>query len=221
MAEGTGSPEPLYTGLSSPKGNQFENHSDAEEQVLRLAKRGFLVFPCKARTKTPLVSNWQKLATADGAKIRRWFQKFRGCNWGIKTGPASKIFVLDIDGEAGLATLQRLMAEHKDEPQPDTLSVKTSRGWQMYFTHPVDVRIPNSRGRIGTGLDIRGSGGLVMAVGSVHPDGPIYAWLGEEGENKPVESAPRWLLVAIEQASAADSTPVREPEGRTQAEGAA
>jgi hypothetical protein len=203
-SEGTGSFPPSHTGLSSARGNQLEKSSDNQKQVLRIAERRLLVFPCRPGQKIPAIANWQKLATADQTRILQWFQKFLECNWAIRTGPASGIFVLDVDGDDGFEILQRLIRDHSNEPLPDTLGVKTVRGQHYYFRFPPDVHIPNSVRRIGFGLDIRGEGGYVLCPPSVHPDGSSYEWL-DGRDDKPIASAPKWLLRAIEQASLADS----------------
>jgi len=69
------------------------------EQVLRMAVRGWLLFPVLPGEKQPLVRDWPNQATVDQSRIQVWLTKFADCNWGVVTGPASGIFVLDVDGE--------------------------------------------------------------------------------------------------------------------------
>jgi hypothetical protein len=56
---------------------------------------------------------------------------------------------------------------------PQTLIVKTARGWHIYFKLPQDIMIPCSSGN---GLDIRGNGGFVVAPPSIHSTGHVYQW---------------------------------------------
>jgi hypothetical protein len=186
---------PIYRYLSPPTGAV----SQAEQQVLRLARRGWLVFSCKPRSKEPAMSDWQKLATADSAKISAWFKKFPDCNWGLRTGPASGVWVLDVDSEAGLESFFRLITEHGE--QIDTFGVRTPRGSHLYFSYPAGKRIANGVNKLGAGLDIRGAGGYVLVPPSVNECGVAYEWLGESGENKRIAPAPDWLLELVTEPS--------------------
>lgn len=193
---------PIHRYLTPTTGAVSAQFSERERQVLRLAGRGLFVFPCRERAKEPAVRNWQRLATVDAAKVMSWFQQFPNANWGVATGARSNAFVLDVDGEQGLNTLHQFLREHGDEPQPDTLAVKTARGWHLYFAWPSAGRVPNSVGRFGPGLDIRGTGGYVLAPPSVHPSGYVYQWLA--GEDRALQAAPAWLLEEIGQPCSAE-----------------
>jgi len=199
--------------LGSHGGNALEGES--WEQVVRLATRGFRLFPCRPQSKIPHLKAWQKVATSDVAQLGQWFQKYPGANWAIATGAGSRVFVLDIDGDAGLSTLHQLVAEHSDEPQPDTLGVKTSRGFHLYFHQPGDGRIPNSIGTIGLGLDIRGDGGYAVCPPSLHPSGAAYEWLGGR-EDRPVQAAPLWLLARIAETRDIKTGPAAQHENISQ-----
>jgi putative DNA primase/helicase len=88
------------------------------------------------------------------------------------TGAMSGIVVIDVDGEAGRATLQRLVAQHGLLMR--TEMVRTARGWHLYFgILDACSPIPCS---IGDGLDVRGDGGYVVAPPSRHASGHIYQW---------------------------------------------
>ena len=71
---------------------------------------------------------------------------------------------------------------------PRTLTVRTSRGFHVFFA--CDVEIPNSAGRLAPGVDVRGEGGYVVAPPSIHPSGAVY----RIARNLPVADAPRWLV---------------------------
>jgi hypothetical protein len=191
--EGTSSFTPPHTGLSSPIRELDRRVAEVEAAVLSLASRGWLIFPCKAGTKQPAVSNWRHLATRDPAKITRWIGDHPGCNWAIATGPASGLFVLDVDGEDGLDSFWMLCKKHGDI---ETLGVKTPKGAHLYFRYPVGATVRNSARKIGRGLDVRGMGGYVLTPPSVHPSGAAYEWLGGI-EDRPVATTPTWLLDAI------------------------
>ena len=137
--------------------------------ALALAKDGFRVFPCIPRTKDPLTAHGFHDATCDEAQIRAWWRKWPRANIGLRPGP--KYLVLDIDGPEGEQTARELgIAEL------DTVQVLTGRGRHLYFLHP-GGEIGNAA--LGPNIDVRADKGYVMAPPSVHPDGRIYAWLGE------------------------------------------
>ena len=71
----------------------------------------------------------------------------------------------------------------------------TSRGEHFYFRYPEGRHISNSAGRIGDGLDVRGRGGYVIGVGSIHESGHCYEWdLDGDPRHVPLADAPWWLL---------------------------
>jgi Bifunctional DNA primase/polymerase, N-terminal len=54
---------------------------------------------------TPRTPNGVHDATSNPKHIKAWFKDSPAANFGIATGPASGIFVLDIDGKVGKARL--------------------------------------------------------------------------------------------------------------------
>ena len=80
--------------------------------ALTLAARGFHIFPCRPRDKRPATANGLKDATTDPEIIRAWWRQQPDNNIAIATGPASGIFVVDVDGLDAEATLRRFEAEY-------------------------------------------------------------------------------------------------------------
>ena len=58
---------------------------------------------------------------------------------------------------------------------PATRGVRSARGAVLYFIAG-DHDIPCSTGQLGTGLDVRGGGGYIVAAPSRHATGHQYAW---------------------------------------------
>lgn len=171
------------------------------EEALRYAQLGWRVVPVKSGTKRPPFDDWPDLATVDPEQIERWWEKGNISGVSIVTGADSNLFVLDVDtkdnvrGEESLADL-----EAKHGKLPVTVeSVTGSGGRHLFFRWPEDQEIDNSAGRLGKGLDIRGTRGQVVAPGSLHPDtGNTYEWeLESHPDDIPVASAPQWLLELI------------------------
>ncbi|MFZ0423537.1 MAG: bifunctional DNA primase/polymerase [Xanthobacteraceae bacterium] len=155
--------------------------------ALVYASLGFHVFPLhsirdgrctcgqdcgKKAAKHPRVKGGFKVATTNARQIERWWHKWPDANVAIATGSLSRIFVIDIDGADGLATWQSLVAQH-GELRP-TFTVKTARGWHLYFAMPTTCApILCSTGN---GLDVRGDGGYCVAPPSRHASGHVYQW---------------------------------------------
>jgi hypothetical protein len=161
--------------------------------ALQLAERGLAVFPCQPRGKEPACDTGLHAATTDPERINRWWRAFPDLNIGVATGAASRVFVLDVDGEDGEASLRNLEAEHG--ALPSTVEVITGKGRHCYFQSDKH-KIGNSAGHLGAGLDIRGDGGYVIAPPSVHPSGRSYAWSVDAASD--FAAAPDWLIAKIE-----------------------
>ena len=163
--------------------------------------RQWAVFPLQPRKKLPATADGFKSASVDPEEVERlWSTRSPDCNIGLRTGPASRLFVLDVDagepkggGLAGPAALAILEARHG--ALPDTRRVVTSGGgFHVYFAWPEGRELGN-RARITvdgqrTGLDCRADGGYVVLPPSVHPSGSVYRW----ATAGTVTDAPAWLL---------------------------
>jgi hypothetical protein len=156
--------------------------------VLDYAKRGWQVFPLVPGTKLPLArSNGFHDATSNPAALRRWFSQGHPYNIGIRTGIASGVFVLDVDGDIGAESLHALEAEHS--LLPDTLTSTTGKGRHLWFRAEGEIPCSND-GKVSAHLDIKGDGGYVVAPPSIHPNGTAYRWAND----LPPAVAPRWLI---------------------------
>jgi Bifunctional DNA primase/polymerase, N-terminal/Primase C terminal 1 (PriCT-1) len=173
--------------------------ADGLERVLSLAARGWRLLPCAERGKTPLLSDWTRRASCDIGTICMWAKKHVGCNWGVLCGADSGVWVLDVDGESGDASLRSLVEQHGDE-WTRTLAVTTARGQHLYFSHPGSGNaIRTNAGKLGVGLDVRGDGGYALVPPSTHPSGTPYEWTSPLNELAPI-SAPAWLLESVRSA---------------------
>lgn len=148
----------------------------------------------------PFAPNGLHSASSDSATISKWFSSMP-FNIGIATGTISGIWVLDIDGDEGAAVLARL--EEKHGKLPDTLRAQTGGGGRhYYFCMPTGVEIRNSEKKIGTCIDVRGTGGYAVAPGSNHISGKPYEWENcEQPSLDKLVDAPEWLLTLIVAAS--------------------
>lgn len=167
-----------------------------------LRELGFSVFPLQARSKKP-AGSWKEYQSvpATAAQCAAWETAYRynPYNIGIATGEISNCFVLDIDGEQGQETLAKLIAQYGE--LPETVTVKTGRGFHYYFQHPRYCSMHNLAGRdaygnLLPGIDLRAGGGYVVAPPSIHPNGSSYEWVKSPWDMSMAE-APAWLLERV------------------------
>ena len=74
-------------------------------------------------------------------------------------------------GKRALAKLER-----KHGPLSETVTVITPGGGLHLYLQYDGNDIRNSTGKLGTNIDVRGSGGFVAAAGSRHPNGGVYKY---------------------------------------------
>lgn len=167
---------------------------------------------CSSPAKHPfgrLVPNGLRDASSDLKTVESWFHQ-SPLNLGIATGAVSGIVVLDVDprhdGDETLAGLER---EHG--PLPDTWRFLTGGGGEhVLFRHP-GATMPNSAGRIGAGIDVRGDGGYIVAPPSQHISGRPYAIsVDHHPDDVPLADVPAWLLARL-RAEPAVTKPAAKP----------
>lgn len=161
--------------------------------ALAYAGHGLAVVPC-SRGKAPLTEHGARDASVDPTVISAWWGKYRGANVAIATGPISRIWVLDVDGDDGRASLQGLIDQYG--PLPRAPANITSKGYHLVFAMPADGRVPrNVVGKVGRGLDVRCDGACFTVPPSVHQSGHVYRWAkGRSIFGLPAPQAPEWLI---------------------------
>jgi putative DNA primase/helicase len=144
---------------------------------------------CSTVGKHPRTINGVKDASKEEAVIRRWWRMWPDANIGLATGAASGFDCLDIDPRAGGdVTISGLIEKHGEFQK--TAEVKTGGGgYHLHFAHS-GIHFKNSASDIGDGLDIRTTGGLVVAPPSLHVSGKRYEWT----DTTAPAPLPAWLL---------------------------
>jgi hypothetical protein len=147
-----------------------------QDAALKYAARGWPVFPCSAKGKTPLTTHGLKDASTHREHVRAWWKCWPQANIAIVTGPASGLLVIDLDGPGGRRSWERLTAAHG---RVSTLvSLTGGGGVHALFAYPDGVELGNTAGRLGAGIDTRGQGGYIIAPPSLHASDRRYRWLG-------------------------------------------
>lgn len=162
--------------------------------ALRYAERGWHVFPLGANSKLPAIKGGHgvKDATTDESQIREWAKSVPHANVGLACGKPSGLFVVDIDprngGERSIAELAA-----KGFAFPPVPIARTGGGGKHLFFR-FDPRIANSKNRLGRGVDVKSTGGYVVAPPSRvrQADGSVgkYEWI-RAGQ---LMAPPAWLL---------------------------
>jgi Bifunctional DNA primase/polymerase, N-terminal len=125
--------------------------------------------------KRPAFKGWKDAATTDPDQIRKWWREFPEAVPGIQLGPAGLI-VIDADRhdlkQDGVEAFAGLRAEHQEIPHPQTLTA--GGGEHHFYRQPAARAFGNGEGNLPDGINVRGSGGFVVAPGAVRPDGAIW-----------------------------------------------
>jgi hypothetical protein len=189
------------------------------EHALGYATLGWKVFPLKSGDKLPIGgTHGHNEATSKYETVDHWWSTmYPGANIGIATGRLTGFFVLDVDQHSddadmnGFLTLEKRVAQHG--PLPQTLTARSPKGsLHIYFRMPSDSEVACSASMVGGGLDIRASGGYIVAPPSLRAEGP-YRWLeGHIPGTTEIAEAPAWLLEAIKQNSERRKKAEHDPE---------
>lgn len=169
--------------------------------ALIYARRGWKVFPLRARSKEPYSGVGVYQATTDEEKIREWWRQWPSSNVAVAMGEGSGIFLLDIDLHKEGCQEDFAELQIKNGPIPETAEASTGKGGlHFFFRHP-DFVVHSSTASLGRGIDIKGFGSYAVMAPSVHPDtGKTYDW---KNDRDPVD-APSWLLEWLRQAPQRD-----------------
>lgn len=196
----------MSSAVASPPVDDMVTHA------LSYAARGWPVFPCDPASKRPFSKAWYgvpkdalggfHLATCDAATITKWWARAPGAMIGVPTGRASGVFAIDPDvpkkeGDPdGFTAWRNLQATHGAAPHTHTH--ETPRGGLHVLFRWNEARpVSNSPGRLqGTGIDVRGEGGYIIAPPSRMADGRQYQF-ADPLDYFSFADAPVWLYELI------------------------
>jgi KaiC/GvpD/RAD55 family RecA-like ATPase len=168
---------------------------DAAKAAMR---RGWAVFPVNG--KVPATAHGLKDASTDESLADIWFSRFPDRGVALATGRVSGVFAVDLDSPEALARFRALQQEMGK--MPTTPVSITGRGYHVLFRMPIDGDVRNSAGKLGEGIDVRGSGGYIVLPPSPHPAGASYRWKsGRSPDDVEPADAPNWLLEMIQDAA--------------------
>lgn len=177
--------------------------SDKGKAALRLAARGWKVFPLWPNQKNPAIDGFEINASDDPLQVSSWWSDKPNANIGLATGP-SKLVVVDFDSAkepnetSGIENFRQVHSRKLS----DTYTVKTAGGgWHLYYLAGT-AQLRNTAGKLAKKVDTRAQGGYVVAPGSVI-DGQPYEALTM---NKVAQPIPPWLVQELQKESRNERT---------------
>jgi hypothetical protein len=180
------------------KSSQPEKLSQIKKSANSYIAHGLSVIPLKPNSKEAAIA-WgvfqERRPTPE--EVANWWRS--GSNFGLAVvcGKVSGIVVLDIDNEEKFDTALKAIGEKL----PDTPTVRTRKGWHLYFRYPAN-RVVRRHDRLNDwGAELRGDGCYVVAP-PTEIDGHRYHWIKRNGQlmalgEVPIAECPEWLLDAF------------------------
>ena len=161
---------------------------------------------CSSPGKHPhgrLVPHGLTDASDDPETVRSWWRQYPGGNIGLVTG--EQFFVVDCDKakEIDGTALWLKLAEDRGD-LPETACADTGGGGAHFcYAMQEGIAVNNQQGLLVeghrvVGIDVRGSGGYIVAPPSVHASGRRYAWKRDLDHLK---AAPGWVQELVSKAS--------------------
>jgi hypothetical protein len=168
-------------------------------EVYRAALRnGWRFFPVSFSKHLAVTHADLFQATDNLQELMNWARE--SPNWALVTGPDSGVFVLEVDGREGLASLLDLCGD--DWSWLDTLRSVAGEKRCIFLAWPEGRRQISGDRQIGEGLSVLGEGDWVLIPPSCESHGTQHIYLNPGSE---VIAAPAWLLVrAFEPSDAVD-----------------
>jgi len=163
------------------------------DAALRYAAMGFPVFPCRPGAKVPATPHGCRDATRDVTRIRQWWTTAPAANVAIAT---SGLAVIDIDpagrdwpgDDARRAAIRELAPPLQRTPRG---------GVHLFFAVPAGKQWRCSAGLLAAGVDVRTTGGYVVAAPSTVGDA-AYRWIRPLVPRDALPPPPQWLVAALD-----------------------
>ncbi len=161
--------------------------------------------PIPLNGKIPFISGWQTMEiTADD--VETWSTQYPDCNIGIVCGPSSGILVVDFDDPDEMARLNTETGINLDIVTPTCI---TKKGLHKYFKYPAIGATFGNRTHLNVQgikfkIDIRATGGQVVAPPSIHPEDTTFQYHWAEGlafGEVPLQDLPDMFIDVLTQPS--------------------
>jgi hypothetical protein len=180
------------------KSSQLERSSQIKKSANSYIAHGLSVIPLKPNSKDAATA-WgvfqEQRPTPE--EVANWWRSGSNFGLGIVCGRVSGIVVLDIDDEEKFGVALKAIGEKL----PDTPTVRTRKGWHLYFRYPANRDVGRHKRLNDWGAELRGDGCYVVAP-PTEIDGKRYHWAERNGRlmvlgKVPIAECPEWLLDAF------------------------
>ncbi len=161
--------------------------SSAKAAAAEYRRREWCPIPIREKSKEPNLFELRPYLSRRATEEEHGAWSWPGV--GIVTGELSGVLVLDVDEPEGEAELKK----HGHPPTP--IARTGGGGLHLYFKHP-EHHIKTGI-RVAPGLDVKASGGYVVAPPSVGPTGRSYEWIVSP-EDAELADPPGWLMGLLE-----------------------
>src|SRR5882672_6117384 len=164
-----------------------------------LASFGFKTFPLMMGQKIPAVAKRDGGkgcldATDDENVIADWDRKYPNANIGIACGSPSACMVIDLDPRNGSDDSLARLAGRKQTFPPTVMAQTANGGRHLYYAF--EPLLKNSKSVLAPGIDVKTTGGYVVAPPSILEGNRHYKWLNVPlGDSFP--RLPRWAYEAL------------------------
>jgi putative DNA primase/helicase len=157
----------------------------------------------QCQAKHPRIPAWPDQSSRDQEQILKWWKDWPDAGIGIDAGK-SGFFVIDLDLPHGPGEWGELQDKYGDEGEPIVLRTG-SGGYHLVYRH--EEGITNSAAGLGAkNIDVRGTGGYIMAPPSWHWTGNQYQG---DLEREKLQYAPRWAAGMLKHRVLPDAPAVR------------
>lgn len=145
-------------------------------------------------------------ATIDPATIVRWWRGAPEANIGLRTGVVYD--VIDIDGPGGEASYKKITTEHGVPFHVAETRTGRLSGGRHLLVPTAGVKALAGGRTSPAGIDVKGTGGYVIAPDSLHVSGNRYAWKRHLSESRDVGTVPWPEFYQLLK----DAAPAKKPE---------
>jgi hypothetical protein len=173
----------------SKRGNAEVVPIPLPNEVVQAASRFWRLFPVFSRSRFVTAETRIEDATSDLNQLEQWAVEQPGCNWGLATGQASGVFVLEIHAALGANALRGLCDGDWDEETG--LQSQAGEVGYAFFRWPKGMAMRRSAKNLARGLSIRGEGDYVLVPPSACPARTSHVYINPDAE---IATSPQWLL---------------------------
>jgi hypothetical protein len=153
-----------------------------------------------------LLAGWQEKGSTEEDQIRKWWDSYPTALPAIVVGRAGLV-VIDCDrhpgGNDGIKAFNRLLSANGGNLADVPITKTANGGAHLFFKQPKGEPLGNGRGQLPDGIDVRGVGGFVIALGAVAPDGKRWQsvngrpLLADAFKTGTIPELPQWLADII------------------------